>query len=75
VVLRHGAGAARLHRQARLGAVERLDLAPPKIASERLGHTKVGITLDLYWHVPPNMLMDAVALLDDALRAAVQKLS
>ena len=43
--MRHGAGAARLHRQARLGAVERLDLAPPKIASERLGHAKVGITL------------------------------
>ena len=40
-----------------------------------IGHTKVGITLDLYWHVPPNMLMDAVALLDDALQAAVQKLS
>jgi site-specific recombinase XerD len=40
----------------------------PKIASERLGHTKVGITLDLYWHVLPNMLIDAVALLDDASR-------
>jgi hypothetical protein len=35
----------------------------------------VGITLDLYSHVLPNMQMDAVALVDDALQAAVQKLS
>jgi integrase len=27
----------------------------PKIASERLGHSKVGITLDLYSHVMPGM--------------------
>jgi integrase len=27
----------------------------PKIASERLGHSKVGITLDLYSHVLPGM--------------------
>ncbi len=47
----------------------------PKVASERLGHSKVGITLDLYSHVLPNMQMDAVALVDDALRTAVQKRS
>ena len=45
----------------------------PKIASERLGHSKVGITLDLYSHVLPNMQMDAVALVDEALQAAVQR--
>jgi hypothetical protein len=28
---------------------------PPKVASERLGHSKVGITLDLYSHVMPGM--------------------
>ena len=44
----------------------------PKIASERLGHSKVGITLDLYSHVMPGMQEDAVARVDDALRA-VQK--
>ena len=27
----------------------------PKVASERLGHSKVGITLDLYSHVLPGM--------------------
>jgi integrase len=47
----------------------------PKVASERSGHSKVGITLDLYSHVLPNMQTDAVALVDDALEAAVQRLS
>jgi integrase len=45
----------------------------PKIASERLGHSKIGITLDLYSHVLPNMQADAAALVDDALRAALNK--
>jgi integrase len=43
----------------------------PKIASERLGHSKVGITLDLYSHVLPGMQEDAVAKLDAALKAAM----
>jgi len=33
----------------------------PKIASERLGHSKVGITMDLYSHVLPGMQEDAAA--------------
>jgi integrase len=45
----------------------------PKVASERLGHSKVGITLDLYSHVLPNMQADAAAIVDDALRAALNK--
>jgi integrase len=45
----------------------------PKVASERLGHSKIGITLDLYSHVLPNMQADAAAVVDDALRAAVNK--
>ena len=47
----------------------------PKVASERLGHSKVGITLDLYSHVLPNMQTDAAALVDDALKAAIQRRS
>jgi integrase len=47
----------------------------PKVASERLGHSKVGITLDLYSHVLPNMQTDAAALVDEALQAALQKRS
>lgn len=45
----------------------------PKVASERLGHSKVGITLDLYSHVLPGMQADAAARVDEALRVAVQK--
>ncbi len=45
----------------------------PKVASERLGHSKIGITLDLYSHVLPGMQEDAVARVDDALRAAINK--
>jgi integrase len=45
----------------------------PKVASERLGHSRVGITLDLYSHVLPGMQEDAAARVDDALREALQK--
>lgn len=43
----------------------------PKIASERLGHSKVGITLDLYSHVMPGMQEDAAARIDLAMRKAL----
>jgi integrase len=45
----------------------------PKIASERLGHSKVGITLDLYSHVLPGMQEDAVARVDEAFQIALKK--
>jgi integrase len=45
----------------------------PKIASERLGHSKIGITLDLYSHVLPNMQTDAASVVDEALQTALQK--
>jgi integrase len=45
----------------------------PKIASERLGHSRVGITLDLYSHVTEGLQDDAVALVDDAMAQALQK--
>jgi integrase len=43
----------------------------PKIASERLGHSSVGITLDLYSHATRGMQADAAALVDAALQAAI----
>jgi integrase len=46
----------------------------PKVASERLGHSKVGITLDLYSHVLPGMDADAAAQVDASLQNAIQKL-
>jgi integrase len=45
----------------------------PKIASERLGHSKVGMTLDLYSHVLPGMQEDAVAKVDAAMQTARNK--
>ena len=45
----------------------------PKVASERLGHSKVGITLDLYSHVLPGMQEDAAARVDEALQIAMQR--
>ncbi len=43
----------------------------PKIAGERLGHSRVAVTLDLYSHVMPGMQDEAAARVDDALRAAM----
>jgi integrase len=45
----------------------------PKVASERLGHSKIGITLDLYSHVMPGMQEDAAAKVDAALKAAQRR--
>ena len=36
----------------------------PKIVSERLGHSSVGITLDTYSHVLPGMQAEAVEAFD-----------
>src|SRR6266699_3031174 len=47
----------------------------PKIASERLGHSRVGVTLDLYSHVVEGLQENAVALVDDAMAKALQKRS
>lgn len=44
----------------------------PKIASERLGHSTVGITLDLYSHVMPGMQANAAEQVDAAIKAAKQ---
>ena len=42
--------------------------------SERLGHSKVGITLDTYSHVLPGMQEDAAEKnIDIALRVVIQK--
>jgi integrase len=45
----------------------------PKIAQERLGHSSVGITLDLYSHVLPGMQAEAVARVDATLRDALDR--
>ena len=44
----------------------------PKIAQERLGHSTIAITLDLYSHVMPGMQADAAARVDSAMSQAIE---
>ncbi len=46
----------------------------PKIAQERLGHSTIAVTLDLYSHVTPTMQEDAAARIDAAFRGAIKGL-
>lgn len=41
----------------------------PKIVSEMLGHSQIGITLDLYSHVTPTMHREAADVLGQMLSA------
>src|SRR5262245_56071850 len=45
----------------------------PKVASERLGHATVGLTLDTYSQVIPGMQEDAVARIDEGFASTVVK--
>lgn len=45
----------------------------PKIVQERLGHSSIAITLDIYSHLMPNMQGEAAAAVDVAMRAAINK--
>jgi integrase len=42
----------------------------PKVVSERLGHSGVGITLDIYSHVLPDIQAQAAAQLDQLVKGA-----
>lgn len=44
-----------------------------KIALERLGHSSIAITMDIYSHLMPNMQEGAAAAVDGVLRAAINK--
>jgi integrase len=46
----------------------------PKVVQERLGHSTIAVTLDLYSHVLPGMQEDAASRVDTALRAALGRL-
>jgi integrase len=47
----------------------------PKIVQERLGHSSIAITMDVYSHLMPNMQGDAADAVDAVLRAALAKRS
>ncbi|WP_257789056.1 site-specific integrase [Paenibacillus larvae] len=40
----------------------------PKVVSERLGHGRVGITMDIYSYVLPDMQKDAADIFESALK-------
>jgi integrase len=41
----------------------------PKVVQERLGHSQISVTLDVYSHVLPTMQLEAAARLDAAMRS------
>ena len=45
----------------------------PKVVSERLGHSNIGITLDTYSHILPGIQEEAVRKLDVLLRASINR--
>jgi integrase len=42
-----------------------------KVAQERLGHSSVALTMDIYSHLMPNMQGEAADAVDQLLRAAI----
>lgn len=48
---------------------------PMKVASERMGHSSIGITADLYSHVQPAAQLQAVEVFGDAWRLGVDGLT
>jgi integrase len=49
------------------------DKVNAKVISERLGHSKVAFTLDVYSHLLPGMQNEAAVKTDERLRAALEK--
>ena len=45
----------------------------PKVAQERLGHSSIMLTMDIYSHVLPAMQDEAAKSIDAAMRAAISK--
>jgi len=45
----------------------------PKVVSERLGHSSVSITMDIYSHVMPGMQESAAGKIDSTLKSAIEK--
>jgi integrase len=45
----------------------------PKVVQERLGHSSIAVTMDIYSHLMPNLQSEAAAAVDGAVRAALKK--
>jgi integrase len=73
-VRRHGLAPIRLHDLRHSHATHMLASGVhPKIAQERLGHSSVSVTIDLYSHVLPGMQAEAVSRVDAVLRDALNR--
>lgn len=76
IVRRAGIGHVRFHDLRHTHASQLLRLGiNPKVVSERLGHSTIGITLDTYRHVMPGMQEEAARRIDAALGAVVGNLA
>jgi integrase len=73
IQVKHGLRRVRFHDLRHSHATHLLRAAVNiKVVSERLGHARSGITLDIYSHVMPGMQEDAAQRVDGALRAAFE---
>jgi len=45
----------------------------PKVAQERLGHSSISVTLDLYSHIVGSLQDEAALRVDDAIGNAINK--
>lgn len=73
-IRRHGLPQVRLHDLRHSHATHLLAAGVhPKIAQERLGHSSVSVTIDLYSHILPGMQAEAVSRVDAVLRDALHR--
>ena len=71
---RHGLPRVRLHDLRHTHATAMLKAGVHgKIVQERLGHSTIAVTLDIYSHVLPGMQEGAVERVDAALREALNR--
>jgi integrase len=68
---RHGFQGVRFHDLRHTHATQLLSAGVhPKVVQERLGHSTISITMDIYSHVMPGMQEEAAAKLDTLFQAA-----
>jgi len=73
-IRQHGLPPIRLHDLRHSHATHMLAAGVhPKVAQERLGHSSVSVTIDLYSHVLPGMQAEAVSRVDAVLRDALNR--
>ena len=73
-IAHHGLKQIRLHDLRHSHATHMLAAGVhPKIAQERLGHSSVSVTIDLYSHVLPGMQAEAVSRVDAAMQDALNR--